>query len=398
MTGLVRDKASNFGATPEELPYRVASSAATGFGLAAVAHAAHVGTLDKKTALDQVKRTLVFLENQAPHWNGWFYHFMDWQTGARAYQSEYSTIDSALLMMGALYAANVLQDASLLQIVDRLYERMDFEIMRNNDGAHPDKKTLSMGWIPETGFIPYEWEIYSEHLALYYLGLGHPTRPLRDSSWLAWQRVWKKDFQGRDFLGQGLPLFIHQYNFLFLDPASVPIGKGDWMDNSRLATGYDKDVAMAQTSRFRTFREGFWGLSASESQLGYRAFSTEFYDGTVCPGCVGASAPFVPEVMGELESWSKSPWAKQIWGKYGFVDAFNLDPEWFSRDVLGITVGALYLSLANADPKHPTLWSVFRDLPFVHRAAKVAHRMENQVGPRPTSSACLVHIGGLPHS
>src|SRR5690606_15750674 len=146
---------------------------------------------------------------------------------------------TALFLGGAYAAAALFPGSAIPRIVERLHDRVDFGIMRTNGGATPLKQTLSMGWTPEAGYIPYDWDIYSEHLILYLLGLGHPSRPLEAASWEGWERRWGESGEWSEVLGGGLPLFIHQYNFLYLDPRTVPLGGIDLFQNSRRATLLD---------------------------------------------------------------------------------------------------------------------------------------------------------------
>jgi hypothetical protein len=77
---------------------------------------------------------------------------------------------------------------------------------------------------------------------------------------------------------------------------------------------------------------------------------------------------FLPcPILGQMAVWATGPHRKRIWGSYGFVDSLNLDKKWFDEDVIGITVGALYLSLANTH--YPTsAWKTFHSIDAVKRA------------------------------
>lgn len=361
-TGLVRDRARNFAATPKE--YRAASLAATGFGMAVLANAALRDRLPKADAKDRISRTLAFVEKKLDHRKGWLYHFVDWETGRRAMESEISTVDTALFLAGALYAAEAFPNSAISEMVYRLYGRLEFDEFRTDGDKLPKKLTLTMGWTPERGFYPDQWDHYSEHLILQILGLGHPDRPLPKESWRAWRR---QRLNPTAPLGSELPLFVHQYSFLFLDLRRQRDGVVDYFANSVAVTNAHRKMATAG-AKYKTMRAGFWGISASDSPRGYQAFSPEFSDGTLCPGCAAASAPFAPKaVLADLENWARGEYCKSIWGNYGFVDGVNLDQDWFATDVIGITVGAAYLGLANLDSQEPP-WRRFSEATFVRRA------------------------------
>ena len=230
--------------------------------------------------------------------------------------------------------------------------------MMTNGGMLPLKRTLSMGWLPELGYLNVAWDTYAENIFLNLLGIGHRTKPLPPSTWLAWTRPQVLLPDGTSLMGPGLPLFAHQYSHLFVDLRKFHDKYGNYFQNSILATSRDKTFC-SLTHVSTTYLAGFWGLSASDSPDGYTAFSPALQNGTVCPACAGASAIFSPgPVLKDLESWARGPFHVSLWGKYGFVDSVNLDRRWFDTDVIGITVGALYLALADLEPPYSP-WEVF---------------------------------------
>jgi len=167
-------------------------------------------------------------------YKGFYYHFLDMITGARAGQCELSTVDTSFLLAGMLAAAVYFdQDSEAEQeirtLADALYRRADWP-WACDSGA-----TVTHGWKPESGFLPYRWEGYDEAMLLYALGLGSPTYPLPTESYAAWTSSYQwKNIDGYDVLYGG-PLFIHQYSHVFVDfraiasarviqPRSTPTG------------------------------------------------------------------------------------------------------------------------------------------------------------------------------
>ena len=174
-TGLVRDN------TRVDAP---ASIAGSGFGLACYAVAAERGYVPRADAAAHVQRALTFLW-EAPQGDGptatgshgFFYHFLALDSGRRVWQSEVSTIDTAIALAGALTAGEYFNrdtpaERSIRDLTDRLVHRADW--LWSIDGG----STVSHGWRPESGFLRSRWQGYSEALILYVLGLGSPTRPL----------------------------------------------------------------------------------------------------------------------------------------------------------------------------------------------------------------------------
>lgn len=362
-TGLVRDRAENFEVTPEW--NRVASIASTGFGLAVVAHAAKHGKMAEKDAQDYVLRALRFCRDNVPRRKGWFLHFIDWETGERMWGSEYSTIDTALFLAGALYAAQVFpQNAEIQQITYQLYTEADFIDSMTDSGTRPQKRSISMAYTEEDGFTPAQWDMYAEQLVLLILGLGHPTQPLPLDSWLHWERKLQHLPNGQEVYGLDAALFIHQYSQVFLDFRKFNDGFMNYHDNGRVMSEWHRQISL-DDKRFKTLQEGFWGFSAGESATGYKVWNPLHYESTVCTGCTVASAMYMPDqVLTDVAAWYDSPYKDQIWGKYGFIDSLDLDQNWFSSGVLGITVGPAYMALVNID-ENTSIWKDFMKIPAV---------------------------------
>src|SRR5512140_2043873 len=200
-----------------------ASIAATGLALAAYPAAVERGFMPLAAAVRQTLATLRFFwgsrqgpEPDATGYKGFYYHFLDLETGARAWRCELSTVDSALLLGGMLTAAAYFDgdapaEGEIRDLADRLYARADWQWAQNG-GA-----TVTHGWKPESGFLPYRWQGYDEALILYLLGLGSPTYPLPAESYVAWTSTYQwKTVYDFEFLYAG-PLFIHQLSHLWID-------------------------------------------------------------------------------------------------------------------------------------------------------------------------------------
>lgn len=348
VSGLVRDRAQNFKTTPSS--NKVASMASTGFGLAVVAHAAKFQKMDLSVAREYVLKTLVFSRDHVPRYKGWFLHFVNWETGERVWKSEYSTIDTALFMAGALYASQVLNDPEITQITNTLYREMDFWDMMTDGGKRPKKRTLTLGYLPEEGYNKYQWKIYAEQIILLVLGLGHPTRPIPIESWDIWNR---------GNMGADMPLFIHQYSLLYVD-----FRKFDDYGRNYFSAG----LKATKRQRNKFAHEGFWGLSAGESSNGYAVFTPKENNKTFCIGCAIGSLMFAPEdIYKDAEKWLTHSQHEKFWGQYGFSDSINTTENWYSTEVLGITKGPEYLSSVNTE-ESTSIWSDFMKNEFIVKA------------------------------
>jgi hypothetical protein len=341
-TGLVPDRAASDGKNSSD----VASSAATGFGLTALCIGTQRGWIDHAAAVAQVRRTLDSLLNKAPTEHGYFYHWMDKSTCQRAWQSEVSSIDTALLVAGVLTARQYFSEPDIKDAATKIYARVDWPWMM--DGDH----VLSMGWSPEGGFIAARWKDYCELMMLYLLGLGSPTHPLDAACWHAWKREPVLDYRGKHFIASP-PLFTHQYSEAWFDFRGQADQYADYWINSVLATEANREFCIEHRGQCPTYSEIMWGASASDLSSGYNAWggppeSGLKPDGTVVPCAVAGSLPFDPANCLLTLEHMRTAYGSSVWGPFGFVDAFNPITGWKARDVLGIDVGITVVMAENA--------------------------------------------------
>ncbi|HXM93014.1 MAG TPA: glucoamylase family protein [Candidatus Dormibacteraeota bacterium] len=340
-TGLVKDRSRAEGSDQRN----AASIAATGFGLTALCIADQREWEDKTQVRDRVRATLRFVARHVPHERGFFSHFLNIQTGERVFQSEVSSIDTAIFLCGVLTCRGYFDDAEIHDLSTQLYERVDWSWMLH------DKKTISMGWKPERGFIKTRWDSYSELMMLYLLSLGSSTHPLPPEAWSAWSRP-TFEFNGIRYIGAHAPLFAHQYSHAWFDFRAKRDKFADYFVNSVIATKVHKLWCLELSQQFPDYSEDLWGISASDSTRGYTAWGGPpvmgRIDGSVVPCASAGSLPFLPEETLHVLQAIREKFGKKAWRNYGFVDAFNPLTNWYSPDVLGIDVGITILMAENA--------------------------------------------------
>ena len=387
--GLVPDNT-----TADNVP---ASIAGVGLALSSYPVAVERSFVSRAQAVERTLATLRFFSN-APHgptrdatgYRGFFYHFLDVATGRRAWRSELSTIDTTILIAGALTAAAYFDqdtddEQEVRRIADTLYRHVDWHWAMNGQA------TVSHGWRPETGFLRYRWQGYNEALILYILGLASPTHPLPKKSYLAWTSTyhWKRLY-GYEFL-YGASLFMHQLSHLWIDFRGIQDAymrrQGiDYFENSRRATYVNQQYGVRNPKGFRDYGEHVWGITASNGPgptrvrvsgitrrfLGYAARGVPYGpdDGTLAPWGVVASLPFAPEiVLPTLQHCSaKYPKMEQ---KYGLVCSFNPTfpnresggSGWISHDHFALDQGPVILMIENN--RSGLIWRLMRSCPHV---------------------------------
>lgn len=384
-------------------PGRPVSIAAMGLGLTAYPIGVERGYCTRAEALQRTLTALRFFCDSpqsdaadATGYKGFYYHFLDGKTGRRTWQSELSTIDSALLLVGVLAARQYFDGDSgdekeLRDLAEQLYQRADWQWAQDG-GA-----TVSHGWKPESGFLPYRWEGYSEALILYVLGLGSPSHPLPAEAYQAWlsSYVWKC-ISGQELVYAG-PLFIHQLSHIWIDFRGIRDdymrGKDlDYFDNSRRATLLQQRYAMDNPLGYPEYGEHCWGLTASDGPgpaalkidgverkfLGYRARGAPFGpdDGTLAPWAVVASLPFAPEiVLPTMRFFIDEMHLKESNGE-GFKTTFNpLFPNsgdrgpddkksgWMSPWKYGLNQGPMTLMIENYRSRR--VWELMRGCAYL---------------------------------
>lgn len=355
-TGLVLDRTRTDGTPADEDHRYIASIAATGFGLTAICIGSERGWINRSEARDRVRTTLHFFADRASQEHGWFYHWLDVNTGERRWRSEVSSIDTALLVAGALTARQYFrEDAEIVRLATAIYQRIDFPWMLN---GHP--ALLSMGWHPESGFIKARWDDYSEHPILYLLAIGSPTHPITPEAWYAWKRNWN-EYAGYRYLGK-TPLFTYQYSHAWIDFRARRETRGEhvnYFENSVNATLAHRQFCIDLANEFPGYGPNVWGISASDSAKGYVGWGgpprDSAIDGTVAPYAAAGSLMFVPRLAIDALKTIRAKYPR-IYGKYGFTDAFNPNTGWVNRDVIGIDLGITLLSAENAKTGNVWRW------------------------------------------
>ncbi len=371
--GLVKDRST---------PTSASSIAAVGFGLSAITVGIDRGYVTRAQGVDRTRATLEFFAScpqsdatsDVCGYRGFFYHFLDMQTGMRRGTTELSTIDTALLLGGVLHAAQYYDGADadetrIRELADQIWRRVEW------DWATPRDPRVALGWKPDEGFNGFDWNGYNEAMILYVLGLGSPTHPLADDAWEAWTAgyagQWRTEY-GYTFLTFP-PLFGHQYSHVWIDFRNMQDAymreKGStYFENSRAATLASRAYAIANPGRYPNYSSSEWGLTASDDPFGYRAHGAppaQSDNGTITPTAAGGSYAFTPDLSREALRTFYQRYYARLWGPYGLRDAYNVAENWVGTDYLGIDQGPILLMIENE--RTGAIWDAFMTHPDVRR-------------------------------
>ena len=404
------------GLTPDRWPTRsFVSVGAVGFALTAYPIGAEREWVTREAAAERTLATLRFFwharqdtaASGVTGYRGFFYHFLDPATGVRFEDVELSTIDSALLLAGALFCqsyfdrANARED-SIQALAESLYARADWR------WAQVRPPSIGMGWKPREGHLGWDWRGYNEAMILVVLALGSPTHAVGPETWTAWTQdyTWGT-FQGQEHVGFA-PLFGHQYSHVWIDFRGIRDaymrGKGiDYFENSRRATLAQRAYAIANPGGFAGYGERLWGLTACDGpvdgthEIGGRARTFRTYsargasftnvedDGTIAPTAAAGSIAFAPEVVVPALTAMRADYGERAFGRYGFLDALNptlripirvqhgvVDTTlgWFDTDYLGIDQGPILAMIENH--RSGLVWRTMRRNPHLVRGLRRA--------------------------
>ena len=402
--GLVRDK------TAADWP---SSIAVVGMALSAYPVGVERGYTSRSDAVAITLTTLRFFASSeqsdgpdATGYRGFYYHFLDMQSGRRAWKSELSSIDTAILAAGMLTAAAYFdgenaEEAEIRSLATELYERVEWRWMLGR------QKTLAHGWKPERrAFLRHRWQGFDESLILQVLALGSPSHAIDPSCYAAWTSSFEWiSYEGIEYLYAG-PLFIHHLSQMWLDlrgsrDAFMRSKNSDYFENTRRATLAQQRYAVANPLGLPHLGALCWGISASDGPgpaigtingtrhvfFDYLARGAPYGpdDGTLSPSAVLGSLPFAPEIvlptivnLFDLFLKASSP--------YGFRSSVNLlakaegqpGPVWVSNYRFGINEGPAVLMTENY--RTGLIWKVMRNCTPIVAGLRAAGFSRDQQG------------------
>jgi hypothetical protein len=372
-----------------------ASIAVVGFALSCYA----VGVERRwMTRADAAARTLVTLrffcnsrqgdQADVTGHKGFYYHFLDMRTGMRVWQSELSLIDTTLLLAGVLTASVYFGEDTpceneIRQRADEIYRRIDWQWSRGGE------RTVRQGWRPESGFLHYGWEGYSEATILYVLGLASPEHPLSPDCYAAWTATYQwENIYDYELLYAG-PLFIHHYSQAWIDFDGIRDEfmrdkRSDYFENSRRATLVQREYARRNPRGFRGYGKDCWGITACDgpgfkvlgidgrkrSLFGYAARGVPYGpdDGTISPCAALASLPFTPDLAlsalrNYCENYSPMIVNSRLPSSFNPMLSGDGGCGWVSEGYYGLDQGIAVLMIENHRSR--LIWELMRRCPHI---------------------------------
>jgi len=378
------------------------SIAVVGFALSCYPVGAERGWIARAEAAARTLVTLRFFWSSeqseaadATGYRGFYYHFLDMQSGRRAWQSELSLIDSTFLLAGVLtagvyFSEDTLVEAEIRELAEALYRRVDWQ------WAQGGAATVRQAWKANSGFFHYGWEGYSEATILYILALASPSYPLPSASYAAWTATYQwENIYDVEFLYAG-PLFIHQFSHAWIDFENIQDEfmrekSSDYFQNSSRAIDVQREFAQRNPHEFKGYDADCWGISANDGPgpktltidkmerrfFGYAARGAPYGpdDGTIAPCAILASLPFAPQIVLSAlrtlcERYPLMTKASRLPGGFNPTLPGDGPQGWMSEGYFGLDQGLIVLMIENY--RSQLIWRLMRRCPYIATGLRCA--------------------------
>lgn len=359
-----------------------ASIASVGFGLTAYVIGVENGYVTKDEAELRSKKTLQTILNLQQtadvSWNGFLAHFIDMNSGKRLGNCEISSVDTAILLCGALTAGEYF-GGEVETLANEVYSNVNWKsFLKTRNG----KAYISMAYNPQTKEVSNGcWDWYAEQLMIYVLGAGSPVAEYRldDRTYYDFTRS-EGSYNGHKFIHSYFgSIFTYQYSHAWIDFSNIVDKNGvNWYENSVAASKAAYEYCRDNKENSETFKKGGWGLTACDAPNGYNGnlgnpprgwtASADYYkyEGTVAPAGALGSVVFIPKQS--LEALKYYQTLRLLNGSYGLQDSFNLDYDYFAMDCIGIDKGITLAMLANFKDK--TVWNIVMENEYIQNGLK----------------------------
>ncbi|MEP9398890.1 glucoamylase family protein [Mesorhizobium sp. KR2-14] len=372
-SGLARDRQKTTGDPKGDL----VAVGGTGFGVMAIIVAVEREWISRKQAVERIATMLAFLRT-AHRFHGIFPHFLDGRTGETIpfgrKDDGADLVETAFLFQGLICARQYFNgregaESSLRQQIDELLAQAKWDWFTRG-GQH-----LYWHWSPNHGWaMDHRVAGWNECLVAYILATGSDSYPIDPATYHECFASGPGFRNGRSYYGielplgmdYGGPLFLAHYSFCGLDPRGLRDRHADYWEQNVRHAQINHAHCVANPHGHNGYGPACWGLTASHGPSGYAPHAPDFDIGVITPSAAIASLPYVPaEAMQALRYFMDKP-RKRIWGRFGFVDSFSENRNWYARTYLAINQGPIVVMTENY--RTGLLWKLFMSAPEVRRA------------------------------
>ena len=358
----------------------VVTSGGGGFGVMAILVGMERGFISRNEGVERLGKIISFLET-ADRYHGAWPHWWNGETGKTKPFSRKDDggdlVETSFMLQGLLCVRQYLANGSaaekaLAARADQLWKEVDFNWYRNG------KNVLYWHWSPKFG-----WEMnfavsgYNECLIMYVLAASSPTHGVPAE---VYHEGWAKNGDIRHSTTKygytlqlkhngaeeyGGPLFWAHYSYLGLDPRKLKDQYADYWQENRNQSLINYNWCVENPEGFKGYGPDSWGLTSSYSVKGYagHAPGPKRDLGVIAPTAALSSMPYTPkESMAAMKNWYLHK-KDQLFGPYGFYDAFSDTDQWYPKRYLAIDQGPIVVMMENY--RSGLLWNLFMSCPEV---------------------------------
>jgi len=372
-TGMARERSNDTNGD-------IVTTGGTGFGVMALVAAANRGYITRQAACSQIRKIVGFLETTERFHGAWS-HWYNAETGKPFSFSKYDDggdlVETAFLTQGLLTARAYFkngseQEKSVSGRITKLWETIEWNWYTQG------KDSLYWHWSKNYGWkMNHAIRGYDETMITYILAASSPTYAITDS---VYQKCYKHSpsyYNGKSYYGitlslgmeYGGPLFFTHYSFLGLDPRGLKDDYTNYFEQNKAHALIHLAYAIDNPKKHPGLGADCWGFTSSDDALlGYTSHhpGTDDENGTVSPTAAISSIIYTPEASLKALRHFYFDQGKQLFGKYGFYDAFNPGLDSSRRVVksyLAIDQGPIADMIENF--RSGLLWNLFMSNPEI---------------------------------
>ena len=353
------------------------TSGGSGFGVMALLVGIERGYITREEGVARILKILNFLNTEADRFHGAFSH---WLNGSNGNVIPFSTIDNGgdlvetAYMIQGLFSVRQYFDQqttaedSIRNLSTQIINTVEWDWYRRTTSSN----YLYWHWSPN-----YNWQMNmrvqgpNECMIVYLLGIASTTHGVPASLFHNGWAISSNYVNGGFFYGYpiwvgwdyGGPLFFSHYSFLGFDPREKKDVYTNYFLNNRNITLVHKAYCTANPHNFIGYNANCWGLTASDDPTGYRVHEPTNDNGTISPTAAISSIVYTPQESIDFIKHVYRTYGSNVWGEYGFKDAFNPSQNWYANSYLAIDQGPIIVMMENY--RSGLLWNTFMANPEV---------------------------------
>ncbi|MCI1648184.1 MAG: Ig-like domain-containing protein [Bacteroides sp.] len=359
----------------------IVTTGGTGFGIMSIIVGIKRNFITREEGLTRVRKIADFLSEKCTRYHGAFSHWINGESGETIKFSTYDDgadiVETSFLFEGLLVARQYFdketeEESSLRSLIARLWEGVEWSWFQQDN-----QNVLYWHWSPN-----YAWQMnmqingWDEALITYILAAASPTysisKEVYENGWAGKGSI----INGSSYYGYTLPLgsayggplFYSHYSFLGLNPNGLSDQYADYWEQNTHHALINYQYCINNPKGYEYYGKNCWGLTASDGNNGYSAYSPTNDQGVIAPTAALSSMPYTYEQSMEALRFFYYKLGDKIWSDYGFTDAFNLDQRWFDDEYLAIDQGPIIIMIENY--RTGLIWNLFMQIDDIKQGLK----------------------------